>query len=355
MLVVPFALFVSACGNPDDEPKVATDGTEVTEAPPTSGASPTTGPTTTAEAEADIKMPDLVGSTETEASAKLEDLGVDQSDIEVVLEESFDDAGTVLEQLPSSGSDVKGGITLTVAKEPAAMPDLVGKDINEVKDQLGDKVELTVEDRPSPDATDGKVIEQVPPAGSKLATQVKVVVARRSVETLLTDLEAIEGQPNAETVDINGSPYPNALSWSTSSSKQTTSYNLSRDFTRFKATVGLTDDSASDGTGTITIFEDQRELATKAVALGEQQELDLDVTGALRLTFVVEVSSNSGETYLALGSPRLLGTSNDSSSGDSATVGSEDTSDGSDGEADGATATGGDGLSGLDDSTAPGN
>ncbi|MDN5933049.1 MAG: protein kinase, partial [Pseudonocardia sp.] len=64
-------------------------------------------------------------------------------------------------------------------------------------------------------------------------------------------------------------------------------YDLSQDYTRLTAAVGLADTSAADSAVTYEITGDQRPLASGQLTLGRVDGVDVDVTGVLRLRLLI--------------------------------------------------------------------
>lgn len=82
-------------------------------------------------------------------------------------------------------------------------------------------------------------------------------------------------------------------------------FNLSRDFNRFRATVGLADHSPDSAHVSVRfIVDDQQVLFLPEFDVFETHEVDLDVDGALRLR--IEIETNSSLARVALGHGRLL-------------------------------------------------
>lgn len=65
-------------------------------------------------------------------------------------------------------------------------------------------------------------------------------------------------------------------------------YNLGRDWKEFRATIGLRDDSPTGGELSFQVATDGgKQLYSESVSLGEEQQIDLNVDGALRLKLTV--------------------------------------------------------------------
>jgi serine/threonine-protein kinase len=103
--------------NRDDSGSGAGD----TAGPEGGGASETTSPddTTTTTSAALKSMPSLIGSTLSDATARLERAGIEVSTEDVLDEKAVD--GTVLEQTPAAGEPVPTKATLKVARQPVSV------------------------------------------------------------------------------------------------------------------------------------------------------------------------------------------------------------------------------------------
>ena len=69
-------------------------------------------------------MPDLHGSTEDGASARLQDVGLVLGDVAFKTDKSCDNIGTVLDQSPKSGQQVSPGsaVSITIGTQPKSPP-----------------------------------------------------------------------------------------------------------------------------------------------------------------------------------------------------------------------------------------
>jgi serine/threonine-protein kinase len=130
------------------------------------------------------KVPDVVNQDVDDARAQLEQAGfvVDVTD----QEDATHDAGTVLSQDPAAGTELTQGktVTITVAKEPenAAVPAVIGQDVDAAVNQLSDAgfVPNQVTQAVSRQNQDGKVISQNPVGGTQAekGSRVTITVGR---------------------------------------------------------------------------------------------------------------------------------------------------------------------------------
>ncbi len=131
-----------------------------------------------------VQVPDVVGDTEENARSALEAAGLTVETSDQVSEDQ--EPGTVLEQDPAAGAEVRRGstVTITVAEAPpdVAIPDTVGQTEDEARAALEQEgFEVRVRDETVTDeAQDGVVLEQSPAGGEERpeGSRVTIVVGR---------------------------------------------------------------------------------------------------------------------------------------------------------------------------------
>ncbi|MFC8831229.1 PASTA domain-containing protein [Streptomyces sp. NPDC057137] len=130
-----------------------------------------------------VHMPDVTGQSEEEATASLEDAGLD---VKIAAERvnSPEDAGAVAEQSAKEGSKLARGdtVTLTISKGPRmiAVPDVTGKSIDDARTQLteaGFEVEV---DRSFP-FLDDTVSKQSVDGGEKAAEGSTITITTKGI------------------------------------------------------------------------------------------------------------------------------------------------------------------------------
>lgn len=106
----------------------------------------------------------------------------------------------------------------------------------------------------------------------------------------LSEVQPVTEQPYGPfvgPVELNGVSYSKSLSddqLGGCDTRETWGYNLSRSATRFKAVVGMDDNSPSDTGVTFTVITDGVTRANAGpLSIGHPVAIDLDVTGTLRL------------------------------------------------------------------------
>ncbi|GAA1430574.1 Stk1 family PASTA domain-containing Ser/Thr kinase [Streptomyces thermospinosisporus] len=148
-----------------------------------------------------VTVPSVVGLDIDEATEKLE---ADKYSFEVKTEtrESPEEAGTVLEQDPTTGTEVEKGstITLTIAKAEAksTVPDVIGKTCDEAKAQMTDNdlVGNCVDEETDDPNQVGKVIRTTPEAGSSVDknSAVQIVVGKAKQQNEQVAVPNVNGQ-----------------------------------------------------------------------------------------------------------------------------------------------------------------
>lgn len=287
-------LLVTACGMGDDSP--------VTGERIGGDASSPVSETTT--------MPDLVGLDVVEAEENLQDLGVQ---FDTITRASSENSGVVLSQDPIRGVPLDGKkVTITVAGDPPAVPDVTGMTFIEAKEQLEEQG-FSVAENPILDgeATDGEVTAQEPGVGTPNAATVTLDVARRPVASAFADMELlnVEGSVQVEQAKANGVTYPAAL-WVTrqySDDPTVFGLDLSRDYRQIVGSIGISDNSDDECAANVSFTGDGRALGESPYefAFGETVNVNFTVDNILRLT--VTVLSNDDDCAVVMGDFRAEG------------------------------------------------
>ncbi|MEU0949496.1 PASTA domain-containing protein [Streptomyces canus] len=187
--------------------KVSTeDAGTVLEQDPAGGESVETGTeiTLTVAKEAEkATVPDLTGSTLSEARKLLAEHGLELGDTTEV--ESSAAAGTVVGQSTAAGDEVEPGssVDVQIAKsvQTVQIPaDIVGKTLAEVQNELGDLgLQATVASG-YPQASDAVVTSSTPAAGSEVEAGSTVVVVTEEAQDTPSD----DGTPDDDTATTQG-------------------------------------------------------------------------------------------------------------------------------------------------------
>ncbi|MCW2534258.1 MAG: protein kinase [Blastococcus sp.] len=138
-------------------------------------------------------------------------------------------------------------------------------------------------------ATDNTVTAQDPAEGSRLerGSTVTLTVARRSVAVFLTSLTPVANSNYGQdtgTSALSGKTYVRALMLGTDCDRPSViQYDLGRHYRTFATSVGLQDDSYSDGVLQLDVLIDGRSIFSGTAKLGEPLPVEVDVSGGLRL------------------------------------------------------------------------
>ncbi len=271
--------------------------------------------TTAPDDEEPATMPDLVDMTQEEAEAALADLGVDETKIQIEEQESLEDPGTVVDQVPSSGSKISGTVTLTVAKAVGPVPDFEGQQISDVRD-WADAIGITVREEQvlNDELPEGQVIATTPAAGQDATSEIKVQVATKPVVGSLADVEPVtrDDCDYVETgeANVNGDFLQDSLMIKPYGDNVcVVEYDFGRDWKSLKFTAGIADQSPSNTKVRIEVLGDGKELLNKQVAFAETTDVDLDVTDVLRLRIQVTwlAGDSNSQMRAVLGNLRRIG------------------------------------------------
>ncbi len=106
---------------------------------------------------------------------------------------------------------------------------------------------------------------------------------------------------------MNGVNYTNALILNPYEPSSKIEINAGRRSAHFKADLGLSDRALSETTYKVDIsVDDSAPIQSVDIALGQTTPLDIDVTGRLRLKFVVSNPNTSSQAgAIVFGNPRF--------------------------------------------------
>jgi serine/threonine protein kinase len=215
---------------------------------------------------------------------------------------------------PSQTSDP----TPTVSPSgPYVMPMLVGQSETSARASLPDGIKVTTTDVLDESVPDGEVLEQSPAEGSEVTDAVSLTVARQPVIVYLDQLEvaaidAYSGVSESGTAAISGDKFTHSQTYEVTCDwgSEWVEYTLGRDYRLLRFTAGMDDQSRdSSAQMQLEVFIDGQLITTEKVAYGEQVEVEVDVTDALRLRIgwsELQLDLCEGD-YLVLAQARLLG------------------------------------------------
>jgi len=155
---------------------------------------------------------------------------------------------------------------------------------------------------PAPQATSGSAspppTQDLSPSGS--------AASQTGASQFLANLDQVAGNSFTGSAEVNGQTYPNSVYLEVNPGPANVSYNLGRQWDHLDATLGLSDNSPENEKIQFQILADQRTIYSHVFELGQSQQVNLNVTGVLRLEFVAtEVSSYIGQTEAVWGNAEL--------------------------------------------------
>jgi hypothetical protein len=198
-------------------------------------------------------------------------------------------------------------------------PDVVGQPSDQALTTLrGLGAVVTIENVYNPDAAVGTVLAQTPAAGSALGEAATIQVATGPASIFLEDLRTVTQSNWGSTANsaINGVTYVHGVYASPEFScsgctvyAANAEYNLGRAFDRLQTTLGYSDTAPSSGRVRVEIFGDTKPLYTKDIGLGDQDVVNVNVTGVLRIRIVVTPLAPGGGYDLTtiFGDAKILG------------------------------------------------
>ncbi|MGH3621943.1 MAG: NPCBM/NEW2 domain-containing protein [Sciscionella sp.] len=136
----------------------------------------------------------------------------------------------------------------------------------------------------------GRITETGSPAGQSSSSMPAPSADRPSTTpaaTYLADMAPVDGglgwQDGSRTV--NAHVYKRSVVGSTCSAGDDPeeTFNLGRQFTRFRATIGMADDAPTDSETRFTVIVDGKPLFARTVTLGEDAPIDIRLNKGLRL------------------------------------------------------------------------
>lgn len=132
-----------------------------------------------------------------------------------------------------------------------------------------------------------------PPSGSAPAPPSVPSPSQSIASEYLDALNPVSGSGNLFTgsVEVNGQYYANSVYLDLNPGPGNVSYNLGRQWRHLEATVGLSDDSPENEKVQFQIFADQRSIYNHVFELGQSQQINLNVSGVLRLELVATLTS----------------------------------------------------------------
>ncbi|WP_460365998.1 NPCBM/NEW2 domain-containing protein, partial [Actinocorallia lasiicapitis] len=215
---------------------------------------------------------------------------------------------------PSATITETAAPTAPVSVAPGRLPDLRGKSLTEVRAALPVSVNVQTELTPAPAGTpDGVVLGQDPEPGGAMPASVKVTVSSSKPITYLADLSPTSGElydtNDGEKYLLSGSVQPHALGAGGScyNTERLVEYDLGSHYERLIGVVGIDDTSPnSKGKVNLEVYGDGTKLATLSATLGKPADLNVSMTGVLRLRFRWVMTDCAGRATFVLGNGQLV-------------------------------------------------
>ncbi|MGW7610080.1 NPCBM/NEW2 domain-containing protein [Streptomyces sp. NPDC054766] len=117
----------------------------------------------------------------------------------------------------------------------------------------------------------------------------------------LTELDPLTSSGGVDTgaADINGKGFARSVTLSANAAGPVSfaEYHLGRQWRTFSATVGLRDDSPTGGSLTFEIVVDGSKKYGNRIPLGKSQEVNVDVTHALRMKLTITYTGQDSGSY----------------------------------------------------------
>ncbi|RSN61439.1 hypothetical protein DMH01_19725 [Amycolatopsis sp. WAC 04182] len=209
-------------------------------------------------------------------------------------------------------SDVQ---TTSSAPAMTTAPDLVGKAVSEAQDSLPSSVQVEIIESIEQTGKPGTVIEQEPKPGDRLNGKIKLTVAREAVQVYLDELQPVRGEWSSQSAAgrIAGKILTHTVhdELGCSNAAQAVEYNLTKGYRRLIATAGIDDDSRdTDLKVQLEIFADGRKLISSLLEYGKATEVNVDLSGVLRLRVQWQPLGSNSECFggtVDIGEARLLG------------------------------------------------
>jgi len=267
-----------------------------------------------------VRMPDLRGLPKEDALQVIADAGWDVSTVTTTTEPFAGPVDMVVAQNPPFGTTNVTEITLTLSGR-ALIPDYANRSATEIVTQLRNLgVNVQTQYAYDPNVPAGQVVSIFPDTGEPLPTDATVTIAEAGTALFLSQIQCPVGCLSSKSdLTLNGTPYTNGLTGQVSfntrnpdNDVQHHEFVLGRHANQLLASVGIPD-NVSDKSGTIrvVVVGDDVQIGEVSVGYGATAELDVPVTGVLRLDiqtmFDVRPDGTSGNQTVAFGNARVVG------------------------------------------------
>ncbi len=291
----------------------ATIATKNEVAPETTAATAGTAIEATTTIITEVEVPSLSGKTLSEAQELLTEASLK---FEIVEVEGPGPYSEVIETDPADGDAVAPGstITLTFAKQPTILPDVIGQTSTKARKTLESYgITVTTSEFFAEAARDNTVTDQSPKPGEPFTTAVTLTVSRQPAISYLADLTRVDAsyrEFDTGQAQTNGTVYTRSVLLDPSGRDVSfVEYDVARKYTRLVGQVGLRDDASASAVYKIEVFADGSQIFDQTIGLGQIIPIDLDLTNVLRLRIqVTDLSpARAGSDYVVFADARILG------------------------------------------------
>jgi hypothetical protein len=255
-------------------------------------------------------MPDLRGLPEDVALEVLAD-AVPGADPPVLQTRPWaGNVGTVIEQRPAFGAVDPVAVSLVIA-EAAQVPEVVGRDLDEVVDEfeaLGTRVEVV---RRFEAGTDTDIVLDIAPEpGEPVPDAVTVVASERASTMFLATVPAVDSWCSSGEQAVDGIRYAQALTCDVGFEAMRYAWLLNRSVESIEGTIGLPDTGTTDVEVAVRFLLDGEVIGSQAVSWGQSYPIELPTSGGLRFEVEVWILDQDADVWsmqLVLGDLRLVG------------------------------------------------
>jgi len=254
--------------------------------------------------------PNVIGLDADAARQVMFDAGLGADDVEVVDVPAAGSPGVIVRQQPMPGSPVDGEVVLgvSVAADMPDLVGQTEAEARAVLEELGARivVDAVYRDR----AEEGAVLSTSPAAGEAVPLDVTVQVAAPPSSVYLATLEAVDSDCYEDDVEINGEALPSSLLCDLGDEASGSDYALNRQVSRLQGTLGQSDESDLGFRVRFVVTADGRTLFDRTLPFGQGVPIDLDLVGVLRIQLravLVGVGDCCPDVTAGFGSARLVG------------------------------------------------
>jgi serine/threonine-protein kinase len=199
---------------------------------------------------------------------------------------------------------------------PGKLPDLIGLPEAQARSMIPGSVGLQIlHEKAQPGQPDGVVLKQHPAPGADMPATLQITVSSQEATQYLDELTPTSGADDLQTgseaanLRLSGRPQVHAIGIVGSPCGELqgqAEYDLGQNYKRLFGVAGVDDGSPAPKTQvTVDFHGDGRKLKSVTTVLGKFRDLDVDVTGVLRLT--LRWTFSGGDASRCYGGTLVLG------------------------------------------------